>query len=51
MFMDATSTCAKSTKIANLDYFDGWMRSMQLKTGELIVQEQIRMLEAKRKGQ
>jgi hypothetical protein len=48
MFVDATSTCAKTTKIASLDYFDSWMRSIKLKTGELIVQEQIKLLEAKR---
>jgi len=49
MFVDATSTCAKATKIANLEYFDGWMRDIEQKTGDLIVQEQIRLLEAKRK--
>jgi hypothetical protein len=49
-FVDATSTCAKATKIASLDYFDSWMRSIKLKTGELILQEQIKLLEADHGG-
>lgn len=51
IFLDATSTCAKVTRISDaIDSFDKWMQRLQLKTGELIVREQIRMLEeAKRK--
>jgi hypothetical protein len=49
MFIDATSKCAKATKISSLDYFDGWMQSIHLKTGEIIVAEQIKLLQAKRK--
>jgi hypothetical protein len=49
MFVDATSTCAKATKIANLECFDGWMKGIKEKTGELIIQEKMRLLEAKRK--
>jgi hypothetical protein len=48
IFIDATSKCAKATKISALDYFDGWMQSIRLKTGEIVVAEQIKMLEAKR---
>jgi hypothetical protein len=48
MFVDATSKCAKATKISSLDYFDAWMQSIRLKTGEIIVAEQIKVLEAKR---
>lgn len=49
IFVDATSRCAKATKISGLDYFDGWMQSLRLKTGEIIVAEQIKLLQAKRK--
>jgi hypothetical protein len=49
MFVDATSTCAKATKIANLECFDGWMKGIKEKTGDLIIQEKLRLLEAKQK--
>jgi hypothetical protein len=49
IFVDATATCAKTTKIECLDYFSDWMRSIELKTGEFILTEQIKLLEAKRK--
>jgi hypothetical protein len=47
--IDATSRCAKATKISKLDYFDGWMQGLKLKTGEIIVGEQIKVLQEKRK--
>jgi hypothetical protein len=49
IFIGATAACAKATKISSLDYFDRWMRDISLKTGEIIVAEQIKLLEAKRK--
>ena len=49
IFVDATATCATTTKISSLDYFSGWMTSIKLKTREFIVTEQIKLLEAKRK--
>jgi Family of unknown function (DUF5677) len=49
IFVDATATCAKTTKISSLDYFSDWMTSIKLKTGEFIVTEQIKLLDAKRK--
>jgi uncharacterized protein YkwD len=49
IFVDATATCAKTTKISSLDYFSAWMTSIKLKTGELTVTEQIKLLETKRK--
>ena len=49
MFVDATEVCAKITKISTLDYFDTWMRNIELKTAGIIPQEQIKHLEAARK--
>jgi Family of unknown function (DUF5677) len=49
MFVDATKICANVTKIANSEYFDGWIRDIEQKTGDLILQEQIRLLKANRK--
>ncbi len=51
IFVDATAVCAKLTKLSQLEYFDRWLLSIQLKTGEIILQEQIRMLEAAKAGQ
>lgn len=49
IFIDATSRCAKATKISGLDYFEGWMQNVKLKTGEIIVGEQIKLLQERRK--
>lgn len=48
IFVDATATCAKATKISSIDYFYDWMRTIELKTGQIIVSEQIKQLKAKR---
>lgn len=46
IFINATSTCAKVTRISDaIDYFNKWMESLRLKTGELIVDEQIKLLD------
>jgi hypothetical protein len=50
IFIDATSRCAKATKISGLDYFDSWMQSIKLKTGEIIVGEQIRFAGKEKTG-
>jgi hypothetical protein len=44
IFLDATATCAKVTKISKLDYYDDWMRGIELTTGKLIAQVQINLL-------
>jgi hypothetical protein len=44
IFLDATSVCAKLTKISKLDYYDDWMRGIEQTTGKLIAQEQIKAL-------
>ena len=49
MFLDATSVCAKTTKISSIDYFDTWMQSIALKTSEIITQEQINILQTARR--
>jgi hypothetical protein len=46
-FLEATATCGKVTKVSCLSEFAGWMEGMRLKTGELIVAEQLRQLEEK----
>jgi hypothetical protein len=48
IFVTATSTCAKLTKISALEYFDEWMRGLRLKTGELMTTEQIKLLRTRR---
>lgn len=46
IFINATTTCAKVTRIFDaIDYFNKWMESLRLKTGELIVDTQIKLLE------
>jgi hypothetical protein len=49
IFLDATLTCAKVTRISDaINSFDKWMQRLKLKTGELIISEQITMLEEAR---
>jgi len=47
IFLDATAACAKVTKISKLDHFDNWMTGIELTTGKLIQQEQIKLLREK----
>jgi len=44
-FVAAASTCARATKISELPDFPGWMQQLRLKTGELIVAEQMKRLQ------
>jgi hypothetical protein len=48
IFLEAIEICAKATKISELTEFQGWMTSLEIKTAELIVSEQRKLLDAKR---
>jgi hypothetical protein len=50
IFVDATSSCAKVTKIAQLDYFEEWMNSIELKTGQILLSEQMKLLDERRRA-
>ena len=52
IFLDATSICAKETRISDaIECFGRWMEGLRLKPGEIIVEEQIKQLEeAKQKS-
>ena len=48
IFLQAIEICAKATKISELAEFKGWMTSLETKTAEIIVNEQRKLLDAKR---
>lgn len=48
IFIDATKACAKDMRIAELDYFNQWVEEARLKSGALITQEQIKLLDQRR---
>jgi hypothetical protein len=47
-FLDAIAVCAKATRISELAEYPGWMTGLERKTAELIVNEQRKLLDAKR---
>jgi hypothetical protein len=49
IFINATISIAHLTKMSSLDEFEGWVRSLRLKTAELITVEQIEAYKARKK--